>query len=355
MKVSLLIPTRNDADKALQLVSDLHDCVDDIVLLDSSDGRERQKLLKAKARFSKLQVLHVIAMGYPEPVLKYGFNHCRNEWLLLLGTDERLNGKLKKELRSIPNAKNSAFAIKRYEEVHLDGSRTQFFTWQVRIFRKDKSTFKGLIHEQPIVNGRIDRLGDDFAIEHIVEEKGNSAKEYSKMEKFERFSYETFNDKVIDYAFKVAMPTQRNFRKTFLGKFIYGALRTYEALTFRKADEEISNFDYFTLYSLRDLAFQIKMRQFNAHRITHQHWEGIVGILPARIKYIKKIKRWRSAKNGKVIFEISREIGKIGITKYLRLDEDKTINILNKKYAGKKQGVGLLMKLLEDRYYGRYP
>ena len=72
------------------------------------------------------------------------------------------------------------------------------------------------------------------------------------------------------------------------------------------------------------------------------------------MEYIKRINKWRSAKDSKTIFDIAKKIEKIGIIKYLRLDEDSTIHMLNKKYAGKKQGVSLLITLLEDRYYGRY-
>jgi hypothetical protein len=96
---------------------------------------------------------------------------------------------------------------------------------------------------------------------------------------------------------------------------------------------------------LRDLAYQIKMRNL----------AGVLSIIPNRIRFIKKVKEWRSARDSRDVFEMSRKIEEMGIIRYLMLDDDRIVNALNEKYAGKKQGIGLLMKLLEDRYHGRYP
>jgi hypothetical protein len=340
MRVSLLVPTRNDADKALRLVSDLHDYVDDIVLLDSSEGKERQKLLDARKKFRKLKLLYVVAMGYPEPVFKYGMNACRNEWVLLLGTDERLNDAMKKELRSIPRSNVSAFTVKRYEAVHLDGTRTPFFTWQVRLFRKSRTFFKGLLHEQPIVKGRISELGGSYAIEHVIEEKGDASHEYNKMNILERFSYETFNERVMDYASKVLVPSQRDIKNMPLGRFIHGLLRTYETAAFKKPGSEISNFDYFSLYFMRDLAYLVKQADI----------KGMISLTSKELATNRQIREWRSRKDSAQMFEISKIIHRIGITRYLGLESQKNIDVINREYAHGERGVSLLITMLKRKY-----
>lgn len=355
-RLSVLIFSKDDVDKATALIKDIYSIADQIVVIDSSSKSNLKRLeaIKKKMRLKKLEIFHTVALGYADPLRMFGLHKCRYDWVLHLDTDERVNEALKNDVKSVVGSTGAhAFAIKRYEEAHLNGETTSFFTWQIRLYNRNFVRFKGITHEQPIVDGTVERLDDKYKMLHIAELQGKASHEYTKMEMFERFSYEAFNERILDYAFKAMMPAQRDFKKTALGKVIYDVLRIYEALTFRKADEEISNLDYFTLYSLRDLAFQIKMRHFKAHQIEERRWEGMASILPNRMTYISRLNKWRSAKNSKAIFEIAKNIEKDGIIRYLRLDDDDTIRELNEKYEGKKQGVDLLIKLLEDRYYGR--
>jgi hypothetical protein len=344
--LSVLIFSKDDVDKAASLIKDIYAIADQVVLIDSSSAGNlrRLKAIKKEKGLKKLEIFHAVAFGYADPLRMFGLHRCRHDWVLHLDTDERISGALKSDVkRIVSGARARAFAIKRYEEAHLSGKTTSFFTWQIRLYNRDSARFRGVPHEQPIIDSAVERLDTRYQILHIVELKVWS--DYGRLEMFERFSYETFNERIMDYAFKVMMPAQRDFRKTALGKFTYGALRAYETLARRKSDEEISSFDYFTLYSLRDLAYQIKMRNL----------AGVLSIIPNRIRFIKKVKEWRSARDSRDVFEMSRKIEEMGIIRYLMLDDDRIVNALNEKYAGKKQGIGLLMKLLEDRYHGRYP
>lgn len=354
-RLSVLIFSKDDAENAISLIKDVSAIADQIVLIDSSNT-DNLRLLEAfrkESKLASLELFHTVALGYADPLRMFGLHKCRYDWVLHLDTDERVNEALKNDVKAVINTAAHAFAIKRYEEAHLNGEMAAFFTWQIRLYNRNFVRFKGIIHEQPIVEGAVEKLDDKYKMLHITELQGKASHEYTKMEMFERFSYDSFNERIMDYAFKATMPAQRDFKQTTLGKLMYGVLIAYEKLTFKKADEEISNLDYFTLYSLRDLAFQIKMRHFKAHQIEKRRWGGISSILPNRMEYIKRVNKWRAAKDSRAIFEIAKKIEKIGIIEYLRLDEDSTISMLNKKYAGKKQGADLLIRLLENRYYGR--
>jgi glycosyltransferase involved in cell wall biosynthesis len=341
-----LIFSKDDVDKAAALINDVYAIADQLVLVDSSSAGNlrRLKAIKKEKGLKKLEIFHAVAFGYADPLRMFGLHKCKHDWVLYLDTDERISEALKSDVkRIISDARAHAYAIKRYEEAHLSGERSQFFTWQIRLYDRNFVRFMGIPHEQPIVDGAVERLDTRYHILHIVELKVWA--NYWTLEMDERFSYETFNERILDYAFKIMMPARRDFRKTALGKLMYGALRACEALTLKKADEEISSFDYFALYLLRDLVYQIKMRNL----------AGMLRALPNRIRYMKMIKERQSTQNGRVMFEIYRKIEKIGIIKYLGLDDDKMVRMLNEKYAGKKQGIDLLVKLLEDKYYGRYP
>ena len=345
-RLSVLIFSKDDVDKAAALIKDVYEIADQIVLVDSSSRENLERLRAIEKELVKLEVFHTIALGYADPLRMFGLRRCKHDWVLHLDTDERINEALKKDVkRIIDETKAHAFAVKRYEEAHLNGGSTAFFTWQIRLYNRNFVRFKGIIHEQPIVEGTVEKLDGRYRMLHIIELKGSTAQDYTKMWMFERFSYATFNERILDYAFKVSMPAQRDVRKTAIGGFIYGVLRCYETLGFKKENEEVSDLDYFTLYSLRDLAFQIKMRSVS----------GVLRVLPNNIRYLRTIRERRSAEDSKEMFEISKDIERMGIIRYLMLDDDDMIGRLNEKYAGTKQGIDLLIKLLEDRYHGRYP
>jgi hypothetical protein len=77
--------------------------------------------------------------------------------------------------------------------------------------------------------------------------------------------------------------------------------------------------------------------------------------MPTVIRDTKRVSGFRRAINSKEIFEISKELNRQGMIKYLMLDNEKVVEMLNKKYGNGKQGIGLLIKLLNDRYNSRYP
>ena len=346
--MSFMLFSRDDLDKAASLIKDLYDVVDQVVLIDSSSESNFRKFEAEikKERLRKVALFRAIALGYADPLRMFALHKCRYDWVLYLGTDERINDALKRDMkRIISRTATSAFAIKRFEEAQFSGKASPFFTWQIGLYDKRAITYKGIVHEQPIVDGTIERLDERYSIIHVTELKGSAAQEYGKMSMFERFSYDTFNERILDYASKMHLSAQQNIKETLSGRLIYGLLRTYETLTLRKMDREISNFDYFTLFFLKTMIYQIKMRSFS----------GVAGLLPNALRYVRTVRELRSAKNGDAMFQISRKIEKIGIIEYLALDKDRTIEVLNRKYAKEKQGVGLLMKLLEDKYYGRYP
>ncbi|MDE1870089.1 MAG: hypothetical protein KGH71_03850 [Candidatus Micrarchaeota archaeon] len=347
-KLSALIFSRNDLHNLELLIKDVYDLVDQLVIVDSSNNPQYRALLSyvSKNSLKKIDVFRTIALGYPDPLRGYGLSKCKNEWVLYIDIDERLNEDLKANLPKLINSKAvDAYAIKRYEEVHLDGSRKSLFsTWQIRLYRKDAVTYKGLLHEQPIVSGKLKKLNLKYCMNHILELRPYLFAPYNKFEKFDRFSYSTFNGKVMSYFAKLSGENQGTAAsKPF--KALPILLRAYQKLKFKGDSEEISTFDYFVLFAMRDFVYAIKNRSM----------ERILKVIPNKIEYIKRLRKWRSDPDGDAIFAISNLIEKKGIIKYLKLDEEATIRRLNAKYGDKKQGIELLMKLLKDKYYGRYP
>lgn len=345
-RLSVLIFSRNDIEKAIGLIKDVHGIADDIVLIDSSDRAGRKELLASKRRLGldRLRIFYVVALGYPDPLRMYGLKKCRHPWVLLIDTDERLSKGLKSNIKNlIVTAKCSAFAIKRYEEVRK-GKVTSFFTWQIRLFNKKNTVFKGIVHEQPIIKGRINRLESEGThIEHLLNQKGKTIFEYTQMEKFERMDYALFNERMLDYLFKLSMP-EGGSSQSHRGRLIKGILLAYERLGGKGRDEEISDTDYFIFYFLRSAAFLIKEKNI----------PGLLRAIPGEWGHKKKIRAQRNAPDGDELFEISKIVNKIGITAFLNLDNERTIAALNRKYSKGDKGIALLMRLLKERYEAKY-
>ncbi|MEM0241401.1 MAG: glycosyltransferase [Candidatus Nezhaarchaeales archaeon] len=168
-KISFITFTRNSAGRISSLLNHIKDVVDEIVVVDgfSTDGTvEVAKRYGAK-------VYQRRPWGYPDPDRMFALKMSSYKWILYLDDDERLCKKLKDDMRTLletAEEKNiSAFSI-----VRINLSRNKkillgpfYPDRQIRIFRKDKVTYKGLVHELPIVHGNIYHLPEDYYILHI--------------------------------------------------------------------------------------------------------------------------------------------------------------------------------------------
>ena len=354
MGLSTLIFTRDEPKKAIALVKDLWSISDQIVLIDSSNRINYNRLRKDLDYLGprKVDLYHTIALGYADPLRAYGLGKCRHGWVLYIDTDERINKELKSDIgQIISNPGCDAFAIKRYEHAHRDGNTKGFFTWQVRLYKKNKITYMGLLHEQPIVNGRLRKLDERYCLLHVEELKAKGSKrtdlEYSLIKSYhDRLSYRMLNERVKDYLAKVVVPEGKRIENTKIGRFILGWINFYQAITMRKNDEEIGTFDYFVFYLMIEGAYTVKERD-----IGYLFNEAI----PTIIRDTKRVSKFKKSINSNEIFEISKKLNKQGMIKYLMLDNEKVIKALNRKYGSGKQGIGLLIKLLNDRYNSCYP
>lgn len=341
-KLSLLVFSRNDIDDAIDLIKDMYDVADDIVLIDSSDKKIHGELLSRKSRMhlKKLRIFYVVPIGYPDPLRMWALKKCKYRWILLIDTDERLSPTGKNLIKDlISGTDSSAFAIKRYEE-YRDDKEGDFFTWQTRLFRKTDVIFRGIVHEQPVVNGIVERASDHFHIEHMAELRGRSSSEYRKMEIFDRMSYGVASDRLLDYFSKVVIPKEGSMKEKASGKTLRALLSAYKKMTFKEDEKELSDFDYFWFFAVVDLGYRLKGR----------HYGKILNIYSERKSYIDRIRTERAREGSEEIFKIAQIVNSTGITQYLGLDSDGTIAKINRKYAKVKGGTDLLIRMLKERY-----
>ncbi|MHB1830549.1 MAG: glycosyltransferase family protein [Candidatus Micrarchaeaceae archaeon] len=341
-KLTILIFSRDDIEKAVGLIESVYDIADDIVIMDSSSNAQHGRLLAAKQKLhlKKLKVFHVVALGYADPLRMYALKKCKNGWILMLDTDERISPGLKSGIRGlIGNARCSAFSMKRYEDVGAD-VRGAYANWQIRLFRKGAVSFRGIIHEEPKVKGRLEKLdGSRYFIDHVNELKGSSGVQYGIMEKFLRMSYRSFNERVIESFYKVTMPGRRNRAGSF-GMSLKALLLAYEKLGGKREEDEISGFDYFLFYYLYYFSVYVKMRRIDCIMAAYRAARYLSG----------QSMGWREEPDGDENFGISKELYRIGLIRFLELDMESTVLRLNRTYGKRGGGISLLISLLRLRY-----
>lgn len=341
-RISLVLFSRDDVDKALAQIEDCYRYFDEIVIFDSSREAEHRRFLSEKRRrgLGKLRIHYVVALGYAEPIMMYALKKCSYGWALLSGTDERLSPKLKSDIHEIISEKGfAAFSLIRNEEVGRSG-KSKYANWQTRILRIGRAELRGIIHEEAIVDGRIKKLDpSDYYIDHVDELKGSAAQGYSRMERFMRMSYEAFNYRLVDSLYKVTVPERKDRAGSF-GMALRSLLLLYERLGGKDQGSEISGFDYFNFYFLYYLAIEVKAHR--PHRLSTA-WRNAK-------ETASSIREWQGGPYGKADFQISKELYRIGLIRYLGLDNGRTVDALNRKLAKDKVGIELLMRLLRLRY-----
>lgn len=286
MELSLLIFSIESKKEVMALVNEMYGLVDEVVIIDGSSERNHNLLLKTKKEkgLERLKVFRAVALGYAEPYRTYGIKKCSGKWILLLDSDERLSRGLKRNLRKIiDSAECDVFRIKRYENYPNNKRVNNFYTWQIRLFRKGSLEYLGLTHEHPKIHGRLGSLqGRNRYIKHLDELR--HARYYNKMDLF----------------------SDTNVLILLLRDIVIG----------------INTGEVRSPSDMREV--------YNSHmRLKKMQTQEITGI-------------------GKIIREK-------GVTKYLGLEKDETVEKLNRKYAKEKGGIDLLIKLLIKRYRNDYP
>ncbi len=341
-KLSVLVFSKDDLGQALELAKEAYGVADEIILMDASSRAHNEWMVRQKARLGlgKLKIHRVVALGYREPLMMYALKKCRNSWVISLNTDERMSSRLRDAIPRLLKPGVDAYSIALYS-LWSEKSRT-FVSQQVRLFRKEAIEFRGLLHEKPIVHGTYRTLPRDECINHRTTGMMHTTKgQYAEMERFERYTYARHNLRILGQLDRARGKESTGAVKLSAGKkALLGLLRIYEALGLKSQEQEVSNFDYYMFWLMRDAAHQARRRSVG----------GMLAAFGGAAERASEMRRWRSGSQGDHDFEIAKMIGKMGVTKFLRLDDEKVVDALGRKYRYRDQGVGLLIRLLREKY-----
>ena len=167
-KISFITFTRNSGKRLKLLLENVKDVVDEIIVIDgysTDDTVEIAKNYGAKVFLRK-------PWGYADPDRMFALSKASHDWVLYLDDDELLGRKLKNELRDIVDrADRENFAALSTVRVYYDVKCKQVILGsslgrQIRIYRRDRVLYRGLVHELPVVYGRILELPEGYYIAH---------------------------------------------------------------------------------------------------------------------------------------------------------------------------------------------
>jgi hypothetical protein len=136
------------------------------------------------------------------------------------------------------------------------------------------------------------------------------------------------------------MAEGRGLESSLSYRLVSSFLSGYEALTLRKPDSEISDFDYFFYYLSISLGYAVKQKDLRA----------ICGVASAAFSQLRQMREWKREDPDGELFGISKEINRIGITRFLELDDEKQAERLYAANRRKRQGIDLLISLLIWKY-----
>lgn len=341
-KLTVLIFSKDDNRQALGLIRDVYAIADEIVLMDGSGAKDRMFIANEKARLklAKLKIHNVVALGYREPLMMYAFRKCSNNWVMYLDTDERPSECLKRDVaKLISDNRYNAYAIGVYS---VRGKNDEnLVSWQFMLFKKSMIEFKGMLHERATVHGRYATLtGKEYRINQMVNGMVHSAMgRYAEMERFQRYTYAQHNIRVLENIGKVGIPERGGVMTPGKGLAL-ALLKAYEAIGMKKQGDEISNFDYWAFWLARNVA----------HQTRRGSAVGIAQVVRESFEYARRMREWRSGPYGKDDLGIARLLEQHGVTKFLNLDDEKTVDALTKRYIDREQGIGLLVRLIRERY-----
>ncbi|HWQ16867.1 MAG TPA: glycosyltransferase family 2 protein [Sulfolobales archaeon] len=184
--ISFITFTRNSARDLVYLLDNVSDVVDEIIIVDNystDDTLEVAKRYGAKVYQRK-------SWEYVEPNRMYALSKASHEWILYLDTDERLGSNLKNELRKLINKYGDVYDGFSVTFVNIKNGKPVlgplYPNRHIRIFRKTKTVFRGLIHELPEVKGRVLELPENYYILHFYLRQQNAKERWRKWAKYAR-------------------------------------------------------------------------------------------------------------------------------------------------------------------------
>lgn len=190
-KITLLIPTKNEAERISKCILSAEKLVNEIIVIDSYSTDETVNIAESLGA----KVIKREFDNYSNQK-NWAIPQASNDWILLLDADECLTNELYKEIEGLITSgnldKHNAYWV--YRQNHFFGKPINYSGFQkdkvIRLFNKNKCNYVKKVHEQLIVDGKISFLknklyhntyrGFDFHIQKLSHYAKLQALDYDK-------------------------------------------------------------------------------------------------------------------------------------------------------------------------------
>lgn len=310
MTLALLMFNYNENEGIKKNIELLKEVVDEILIIDSSNIANYEELKKKYDKLSKFKIIKVFPIGYVEPLRMFALKNINSEFVLYLDADEEPNNKLINFLSNDIYSGIDGYYILRYEEA------LKCYDYQMRLYKKDKAIYRGIIHEFPKINGVIQKLDHEKIIIHHANYNNylNVRPSYLLIEAYVR-PFSIFFLLRQSKFFKI----YRDDEKILSGILVY-LIALY-------------------LFLRRTLSFD--SLKLNGYRLNKFFLRYTI----ESYRYFKKIK------NKEELIKINKcIIQNDGVIKYLMLDDTDYVNHLTETYKYNKTGVEIFEELVKYRY-----
>jgi glycosyltransferase involved in cell wall biosynthesis len=194
VRISFITFTRNSGRRLGFLLESVRDVVDEIIVVDGYSNDDTVEIAESYGA----KVFQRKPWGHVEPDRMFALSKASYDWILYLDDDEVLGRRLKSELRDlVSKAESEGIAAFSTARVNYDvGCRQILFgsaypDRQIRIYRKDKVLYRGLVHELPIVYGKLHKLPEEYFIIHYETRSKSKMLLYAYLESIERYKHHT--------------------------------------------------------------------------------------------------------------------------------------------------------------------
>ncbi|MEJ5338608.1 MAG: glycosyltransferase family 2 protein [Aquificaceae bacterium] len=157
--LSVLILTKNEERNIERAIKSVQGLAKEVVVVDSGSTDRTVEIargLGAKVFFREWE-------GYASQ-LNYGIELCSGDWVLVIDADEEVSQELRESIRKeLKNPAHEVYMLSR-KTYYLGGflNHAWYPEWRVRLFRKRKVRFEGVLHETPIYTGSVGKLRGDL-------------------------------------------------------------------------------------------------------------------------------------------------------------------------------------------------
>ncbi len=190
-KITLLIPTKNEAERIAKCILSVKELANEIIVVDSYSTDDTVNIAESLgAKVIKREFDNYSSQK------NWAITQTSNDWILLLDADEYLTDELHQEIDDLIKSENleksNAYWI--YRQNHFFDRAINFSGFQndkvIRLFNKKKCNYIKKVHEQLIVDGKSSFLkhklyhntyrGFDFHIQKLSNYANLQALDYDK-------------------------------------------------------------------------------------------------------------------------------------------------------------------------------